>query len=225
MPHVELPKATFAQELLAAKRTTHMDLNGSMYFHESIVPPLAEEHTVEYLNCGTQKVVFVHPNDSSKVVTAEYWNSAPSIHKQTYYLHSIFNSIWPHNIPHVFAAGKTSGEKPIAWSIRQRIVEQEAKEQIPNIIYPFDHLMAVTARYEIPFMYDTYSSNFIVGTNGGEYYVDDLDIFKYLPLNTIVDLAKTKNLPADVEERLVANVIQFNHLMHDSWEEFAITAR
>lgn len=225
MPHVELPQAAFAQELLAAKRTTYMDLNDSTYFHESIVPALAEEHMVEYLNCGSQKVVFVHPDDSSKVVTAEYWNRTPTEHKQTFYLHNVFNNLWPHNIPHVFAAGKTTGVRPIAWSIRQRILEQEASYENPNIIYPFNLIPTETARYQIPFMYDAYLTNFIVGTDGGEYYVDDLDHYALLPLNAVIDLARAKNLPTIEEARLVANVISFNHLVHASWEEFSIASK
>lgn len=218
MPHVELPKATFVREMLAAKRSTYMDLNGSTYFHDRVAPPIAMEHMVEYLNCGTQKVVFAHPDDSSKVVTAEYWNSSPTLHKQTYYLHNVFNSLWPHNIPHIFAAGKTTDVKPIAWSIRQRIVASETDGVKGKIKYPFSSVMAESKRFGISISHDPHPSNYIAGVDGGEYYVDNLDFWGYLPLNAISYLAEMREFSPYERARLTTNVISFNQLANKRWE-------
>jgi hypothetical protein len=218
MPHVELPQAAFAQEALQEKQLLLRRGVGHRSFHKAEAVSIAESHMVDYLSCGTKKIVFTHPDDPTKVVTAEYWNNSHASHTQNFYLHNVINSLWPNNIPRVFATGKTVGEKPIAWSIREQIVGSEIDGINRDIKYPFSSVKTEAARYGISISHDPHRSNFIVGLDGGEYYVDNLDFWGYLPLNALTYLAKLKKLSIDEETLLITNVIRFNHLAHDRWE-------
>jgi hypothetical protein len=159
----------------------------------------------------------LHPDDSSKIVSAEYGNSNYTRFKRNFYLHNILSSLWPHNIPHVFAAGQTVVEKPIAWSIKQRILMDESATNNHNIKYPFSSVKTESDRYGISITHDPHKSNFIVGQDGGEYYVDDLDFWGYLDLNSIDYLATLKNLSSEEKAQITTSIIRFNHLVHKSW--------
>ena len=138
---------------------------------------------VEFVGSGNESVVISNPTHSNEVVAVPLGTLSPREAKVQFYLQRAMSTLFPNNFPHFSFArggyGVFSGEsdnKILAGTIRARVNEGNEKP-----IYPFRKIVIPPCRQMgIPIeRADIDSFNLMVGSDGGEYYVDNLGMLSY----------------------------------------------
>ena len=137
-----------------------------------------EAEDLTYIGHGHESIVVKNNNKPEQVIAFSYLDMPPERAIRIYYMQRIYAILFPHNFPHFFAArgGKNS------MTHRQEIIPSDAKPK-----HPFEEVTKICEKWEIPqpWLYDPVSVNFLIGLDGGEYYVDQL----FTPQNPL-DLKK-----------------------------------
>ncbi len=143
--------------------------------------------------CGECVVVPVHGKESlaSAYIYKPY---SPVEARGIFYVQRVLSTLFPHNFPKFYAAfgaemppdlkERTSSHRPTG-TIRQRIIGETMKppknveEQesfIPpysrSVDHPFSRVTQEMQKVGLQLQFDMYEPNFMLGTDGGEYYVD-----------------------------------------------------
>lgn len=154
----------------------------SHFFESSEIEKIVKEGDMGFIARGGECVV-VAPKDHTDsdtnlrndvVVAIDYQDIESSQKaKELFYTHRILSTLFPHNFPKFFTSYGASPKAEMSGTIRQRI--NEAKNiRDGDIKYPFTKVdEAINEMGGMPVQIDIWSSkNFMVGTDGGEYYVD-----------------------------------------------------
>jgi len=165
---------------------------------------LAEAHNQEFCGAGAECTVIPLEGSDKKVVAFTYEDLNPHKAKAMFYLQRIFSTLFPHNFPKFYASFGEHPDpevQNISGSIRQKIegtkfgepgyqepsVHQSkrptdrlikilkiASGKEKRIKYPFEHVNETLAQLDVSLAYDSSDVNFMLGDDGGEYYVDTL---------------------------------------------------
>ncbi len=153
------------QDPLRAKRKVDVE----------VVKNIAKKHDIEYIGQGNDSFVYAHPLNPEKVIAVD-WDDFVNRDRAMYYFRNLYSMMFPHNFPRTHAAFFYPDDDKnyfyeaqyIVGTVRQRIVEGS------DIIYPFGDVTRACRAYSIPLNIDPAPQNFIIGRDGGEYYVDHL---------------------------------------------------
>ena len=154
------------------------------------IEALVDKYDQEYVGHGGESVVVAVPGEegTKKVVAFNYEDVTPEKAKKIFYSHRIFSTLFPHNFPHFYAS--SSGQlqfpnsKNISGTIRERITKSRlhTPKKVVKFLtgtvftkYPFSEVKRVCRELGIKYSIDgSYSENFLIGVDGGEYYVDNI---------------------------------------------------
>jgi len=133
------------------------------YVKEKIAPLYPE---TEFIGKGTEYIVVGHPENSEKVVAFKYPKSFghPLQALEIYHFHRFFNTLFPHNFPRFYAS--FGGEKP--FTVREKIHSGYTK----TVRYPFSEVKKTCKALGISLSVDDSKGNFIIGSDGGQYFID-----------------------------------------------------
>ncbi|MBP9717056.1 MAG: hypothetical protein KBD51_03900 [Candidatus Levybacteria bacterium] len=138
---------------------------------------------VEFVGSGNESVVIANPTRLNEVIAVPLGTLSPREAKIQFYLQRAMSTLFPNNFPHFSFArggyGVFSGnpeKKVLAGTVRTRVEELNSKP-----IYPFRETVVPPCRQMgIPIeRADIDSFNLMVGSDGGEYYVDNLGMLSY----------------------------------------------
>ncbi len=133
------------------------------YIKEQIAPLYPE---TEFIGKGAECIVVGHPGNDEKVVAYKYTKTFghPLQALEIYHFHKFFNTLFPHNFPRFYAS--FGGEEP--FTVRERIHSGGTK----TIKYPFSEVERTCKSLGIPLSVDDSEGNFIIGSDGGQYFSD-----------------------------------------------------
>jgi hypothetical protein len=122
----------------------------------------------EYVGQGSQVFVIGHPRDDEKVVAFNIFDGElsrnPIRAMELYHLHRFLHILFPHNFPKFYSVA--GGEN--AQSVRQRVNSSPGTQ----VRYPFSQVVDHCERIGFPLQIDDSAHNFVVASDGGEYYFD-----------------------------------------------------
>lgn len=190
MPSIEKSNSDFIQE---AKEYLRQAPNSLYPEHiqerEAGLRDIAIYYGIELLGVGRTRFVFVMPDHPDKVFAVHRNHRFPLEAKIDYYLQNIYSAVWPYNFPRAFfSSGSPSylGDEP-AGNINQ-IIKGEASRRVgahriisgfletaetdQDVKYPFSKVVSDCEYWNIPLYIDRVLQNFVLGEDGGEYYLD-----------------------------------------------------
>ncbi len=142
------------------------------FFGRTRVP---KKYGLQYVDDGAARIV-VSPSKQSKVVfasdfiTETTWNRVQGL----YYAHRILHTLFPNNFP-IIHTSFNSKKYNISGTVRQKIRPQFFHKKAK---YPFEAVEEITTALGLPISFDHASwRNFMVGRNGGEYYLDTVCLY------------------------------------------------
>lgn len=145
------------------------------------------ENKENYIGMGSECVVVKMVGQPTKVEAFSYRGLTPERAKNIFYAHRIFSTLFPHNFPHFYAAFGSEDRVNRTGTIRQRLMPRTQLQTVRAKLrlernqgkkYPIEKSIDATQKMGIDFKIDKDVSNFIVGNDGGEYYVDTI---RYTP--------------------------------------------
>lgn len=153
---------SYTKQLLINRRTNAPYVS-ERYVKEEIAPLYPE---TEFIGKGSECIVVGHPENDEKVVAYKYSKSFehPLQALEIYHFHRLFNTLFPHNFPRFYAS--FGGEK--SFTVRERIHSGGTK----TIKYPFSEVEKTCESLGIPLSADDSKGNFIIGSDGGQYFID-----------------------------------------------------
>ena len=191
MPYPEMPDAGYLRKQLT---TDHENRENPHRWKTQEIRQLLEgKYGEEVIGFGSECIVVPIKGKEQRVAAYSYNGLEPNQAKRLFYLHRIFSTLFPKNFPHFYAAfGKTRDSTvPVTGTIRYKIegvrrdttilpsVEREAfqkpSRQPIKPKFPFKRVEEETEKMGVSFFFDRAHTNFIVGNDGGEYYVDVLE--------------------------------------------------
>lgn len=207
MPHVEIPKRSF---VVAAHAIGSKLANSYRRELAPILEPLAQDHGADLIGLGVERFVFAVPGNSSKVASIDYERKTPEQVMMLYLMHNIYNALWPHNFPQVYAMSKTLSD--FTCSIKERVDRKDLPRHA-EIIYPFDIVKSESHRWHLPLPIDHYPNNFVFGEDGGEYYVDGFEIdwlTKALPRDQFDFFMSSRGESDAFKAKILSRIGRFN---------------
>lgn len=131
------------------------------------------------LGAGEDNIVFEAPHDTEKVYAVTYNNGIDREQAKTgFYAHKMLSTLFPYNFPRIHAAycyefrtSQTTFQRNLSGTVRERIAHQRGESVIKHsigVVKTFFEDMGT----KIEEVLDHKADNFIVGTDGGEYYSD-----------------------------------------------------
>lgn len=228
MPDIENRHRRFITNIKSAARET-----GSSFFYRDTLDPLAESlgySTNEKLIGAGQECVVVVDNGVPDVVVAFTYKDMDIIKAKTiYHLHGIFSTLFPYNFPRFYAS--FGGE--YSRTVRQRITAQKKSGTpyaSPIIQFPFSKVEN-TAVWQLGLPYSSFIDaapfNFIVGADGGEYYLDTIDtaVIKYLVHQKITDYMDQNGFSQEDKEKVRHGFMRLANLKEKSDKGQALQSR
>jgi len=134
---------------------------------------IVEKNNESLIGYGGECVVIDKKGNPDLVIAFEYKGiKSPEEQKIQFYWMRIYSTLFPHNFPRFYSAW--SNNENNSGTIRQKIVSSEGENTVK---YPFSDVWKKCQENNLPLSIDnTHSSNFIVGEDGGEYYVDQISL-------------------------------------------------
>ena len=135
------------------------------YIRETLSPHYPE---TEYITKGIECVVVGHPHNENLVVAYQYDkpNENPIRALEIYHLHRFFSNLFPHNFPRFRAAVSHHN----LFTVRDRIKPIDTEK----VKYPFRRAYQACLAIGIPLYVDFTQQNFVIGLDGGQYYLDTI---------------------------------------------------
>lgn len=181
---------------------TGKEVGNPGYIFREKLKEIAGSHHLHKLGSGSEFAVFALEGDSYAIAVSHnlelMTREAPFIAKKRYYVQKVLSTLFPHNFPRVytsFGAHPDPKIKSISGSIRQRIegktphtptlsgglvrvfenvitfLKVIARRQ-PAVRFPFKKVEDALEKMSMGSSFDKSSYNFILGDDGGEYYID-----------------------------------------------------
>lgn len=198
MPEL-FPKSEFAEEVKQAAKQKQVEYEkikaehpeeypSKFLSHEEILD-IAKRYNQKVINSGAECVVIPKEGSEDKVAAFTYKDIEPYRAKEIFYLQRIFSTLFPHNFPHFYASfGKNPSPeiKSLSGTIRQKIVNPvrapENRHFFNNVLEACRVLgIGLEGNERHDPMYDRNDDpkfgNFMMGADGGVYYVDTLRMF------------------------------------------------
>lgn len=154
---------------------------------------LARKYGIEKIGRGAEAEVIGSKKTSNgkEEVVAHHYMMPPPVAKILFYYARLLSTLFPHNFPKIhqatggsyYSSGESRQEtdSDLAFTIRERIRPHPSKEY--GIEFHFQQAVRELVKMGVRLSYDTGSpDNFIIGTDGGKYYVDSVmnyDILLY----------------------------------------------
>lgn len=140
-----------------------------IYFPERELREIIEGQKEEYIGRGAECIVIGKRSNPELVVAFNYKGIDPIKAKQLFYVHRIASTLFPKNFPQFYASfgGDYSG------TIRKRVHQMNSSNDV-EAKYPFSKVIQESKQWGLPIDFDQFDKNFIVASDGGEYYVDRL---------------------------------------------------
>lgn len=194
MPRFEMPDQSLidsAREELK-KQSAESKETSRFLDRREIVALLEKKYTERIIGDGAECIVVPIEGEDEKVAAYSVFKyhieMSPAEAKKIFYLQRIFSTLFPHNFPHFYASfGKTvEDKKRLTGTIRQKIkgvkktslgykFKGKDREITPSIRYPIQKVYEELAKMGINHLaMDTADANYMLGADGGEYYVDTL---------------------------------------------------
>lgn len=150
---------------------------------------LARMYNKRFIGVGRESVVVAIPGSDKKILAFSFKKLDPFRAKEMYYLQKIFSTLFPHNFPKVYASfSEDEKKKRVSGTVREYVRPLMSKygivetivtsEKGKKIKYPFSHALRILNNLGIPLNIDAKSDNFVVGDDGGEYYVEPVKRFQ-----------------------------------------------
>jgi hypothetical protein len=151
------------------------------------------------VDSGAKSVVVVKKRSPEKLVAINYKPITPEEAKKVFYVQRIFSTLFPHNFPHFYGAFGDNPKDPleklqsVTGTVRQRVRRVKLNNQKAR--YPFKEVLEGIKEIGLSSdIFDSASSNYIVGQDGGEYYVDTINQHLLKPdgfdINKIIEFMK-----------------------------------
>lgn len=164
----------------------------------------------EMIGAGGEYVVVPDPKGKRESIAVAFRykdkDMFPLRAKSIFYLQRIFSTLFPHNFPHFYAAfgrpqaGTAEQTAAPTGQIRERIkglrhglggyyADGDYASPFmgvpdPRVRHPFKKVLDTCEKeFGLELSYDKASSNFLLGSDGGEYYVDVLEKWGFYELN------------------------------------------
>lgn len=205
-----------AGALIDKKEELHKERD---FFTNAQMEEIVKKEDLQFIARGGECVV-IAPRDHSKpdlplrddiVIATDFEDIENNLEsKKIFYAHRIMSTLFPHNFPRFFTSYGSSAKAEKSGTIRQRIYEMQGEIKDEDIKYPLDVVdEATTEMGELPIKIDPWSSkNFIVGKDGGEYYVDKIRLDDKPVWHTDKILAyMEKNKYDPIDQRIVIRSI------------------
>lgn len=137
---------------------------------------LATLHSGRDIGSGSESIVFERPNDTTKVEAINFYHiESPIEAKRIFYRHRLFNTLFPHNFPKIYASqGWNSVKNNITGTVREKIEEGSVFDHD----YSFGKVQQFVKQLDLPIAFDTLGANIRVGVDGGQYYLDKIEGYK-----------------------------------------------
>jgi len=164
---------------------------------------LTKKHGQKYIDHGAEVVVVRNKDRPDTLLALNFKNVESKEAKQTFYLHRLFSILFPHNFPHFYASTGVDAESPqsgIIGTVRQEI-KRARKAKRDKILYSIFDVQETCNKLCIGFYVDEDESNLIIGTDGGEYFVDTLhpdEIFNLDEGRILKYMEEKKYKPEDI---------------------------
>ncbi|OGM29299.1 hypothetical protein A2801_02115 [Candidatus Woesebacteria bacterium RIFCSPHIGHO2_01_FULL_41_10] len=131
----------------------------------------------DYVNNGTECVVVSEPGRDNTVVAIDYAEyETVQAAKEIFYTQRVLSTLFPDNFPHFYTSygrepllAKASGKAKFSGTVRERVIPAEPGT---NAQHPFAKAKAEIRRLSLPVSFDSSPGNYMLGENGGQYYVD-----------------------------------------------------
>lgn len=142
------------------------------YLYGPELNPIAAEFGEEIIGFGEECVVVQGRTDPEVIVALRYSDIEPRHAKSIFYMHQMLSTIFPHNFPHFYASFGGEHSK----TARQKIERGKHiySRSDGTVLYPFSDVTNVVSGWNLRRFMDEAKHNFIIGADGGEYYVDEL---------------------------------------------------
>ncbi|MBI5045129.1 MAG: hypothetical protein HZC02_04330 [Candidatus Levybacteria bacterium] len=188
----------FAAEILSLQNPPH-----KRRVDENKVRSISKIHGVEYIGQGDDRFVYADPRDPEKVIAVN-WDDYVRRDKAIYYYQNLFTLLFPHNFPRVYA-GFFHPDDNLDYIYEANYVIGTIRQRIrrgSEVIYPYREVRNTCAQYDIPLYSEDIPQNFIVGLDGGEYYVDHLPRPDTIPPKNFVALLSDTNRSQDIQRAM-----------------------
>jgi hypothetical protein len=207
MPHFEMPLPNIPEENL--KQNEHplkpipyeIDLETGSALSDDVYEAF-EKNRAEILGEGEECLVVALPDHPDKAIAYSFHNSYEDFDakraKVTFYAHKIMKILFPHNFPNIYATIAEDKNKNKG-TIRERIHHGPyGRMPIKNSFRDVAGFCTNVLRVPASLYFDTNEDNFVLGDDGGEYYLD---------LITTTDLGS--GAVADVFSSKEAKIIEY----------------
>lgn len=145
------------------------------YLKPKDIISIVEQGGFTYLNKGKECIVINRDGNPQEVIAINYQDILPQEQKIIFYFQRIFSTLFPHNFPRFYAAFTNNvGQRSIRGTVRKR-VNSEGVHSNPLVKFSFEQILSVCKEIGINLHIDRNSKNFIIGNDGGEYYVDTIN--------------------------------------------------
>lgn len=221
---LEIPRMDFFTEVGEASRRKKPQARSYIY-------GIAEKHNMKIVGYGAEKYVVELPNDPSKIASADFSPKTPELVKAIYYTHRIYSKLWPYNFPKPCATAGSIDKTMPSMTIKDRIFKD--KFNLNNLLerrlvtfhkgvhifqvkYPFSEVERDCRKFDIPLVIDdSIKANFIVGRDGGEYYIDTIHNYNAdidLPVDNFIDYMESRNIAKSEQNKIVTEIQRSNYL-------------
>lgn len=225
----ELPRMSFFSEV--AETAKRKKPHARKYLSD-----IAAKNNMTIVGFGAEKYVVECPDDPSKVASVDFLPHSPEFSKAIFYTHRIYSKLWPYNFPKPRAVNGSTDELMISMILNDRIYKSNFR--IRNLIdrrlftyhkgahifevkYPFSAVKQNCRDFKIPLVIDdSIKGNFIIGRDGGEYYVDTIHNFKAdidLPVENFINFMDSKNIEQGEQRAIISEIQRANYL----YEQYA----
>lgn len=172
---------------------------------------LAKKFNFEVLGSGRESVVIVNPKNDKEVIGYDFKDISPEQSERDDLVQGIMSTLFPHNYPH-HQHLKNNSEDCLPITVRQRIIESNNSE----VKYPYDQVRQILHKIDLPVYIGDASINFMIGEDGGEYYIDRTQLYNDVPwrLTEIVTHMKSqknsegRDLYSESDIEVIQNNIQ-----------------
>lgn len=165
-PPREAKMQTFAREFF---RRTPKGVHKTIGDLRVIGQETRRKADVDFVWNGSEVVVVKHQNQERFVAAFNYRDLSENKAKVIFYTQRVLATLFPHNFPRFRAVYQANPQNAFhGASERQMIVETETKVKFPFT----DKISETMEGAGMNVWFDNVAPNFILGADGGEYYVD-----------------------------------------------------
>lgn len=215
MPYLTV-EAGIAKTASAVKKEIARQLAHFLTSNE--VAKIAAEHGLDNVKSGAWCFAI---RQGEMILVFDFHSMSPERAKTLFHLHRIANLLFPHNFPQIATScGKLHGENSDALTRTARqFIEGPATAAYTTLdqqaAYPFQKALEFFYHFHLPVHHpDRYGDNFILGPDGGVYYVDTLlpIVTMSWPTEKIVDYMTNHGYKKTEIDMVVHSIHRLNHL-------------